>query len=89
MSRQIMPAELEGKLVLVLDHDEAQTLARVLAHYEALTHPVDGNVVPTADGYDPDVWHQVLIGLLHQAAVADIAADLGVEAQPAPAGVSG
>lgn len=55
-----------GTVVVELSVKNAQVLGRILAHYDVLTH----GEPPTADGYEPDVWHHTLIRLLAEAANA-------------------
>lgn len=56
-------------VVLELSPSDAQTLARILAHYDLIVHhrAESGEQLPKADGFVRDVWHKVLIDLLAEA----------------------
>jgi hypothetical protein len=58
-----------GTVVVELTPDDAQNLARVLAHYDAIVtwRGPEGQRVAVADGYVPDTWHHTLIRLLAEA----------------------
>lgn len=58
-----------GTVVVELTPSDAQTLARVLAHYDAIAtwRGPNGEQVPIADGYIADTWHHTLIRLLAEA----------------------
>lgn len=53
-------------VVIELTPSDAQTLARILAHYDVIAgwRGDDGEHIPVADGYDREVWQHVLIELL-------------------------
>lgn len=55
-----------GTVVLELNPSDAQALARILAHYDVIVgwRGPDGEQVPVADGYTPEIWHHTLIRLL-------------------------
>lgn len=56
-------------VVLELTPSDAQTLARILAHYDVIVgfRGPNGEQVPVADGYTAEVWHHTLIRLLAEA----------------------
>lgn len=56
-------------VVLELTPTQAQTLARILAHYDLIVHyrGESGEQLQAADGFDRDVWQHVLIDLLAEA----------------------
>lgn len=58
-------ATTAGTVVVELSLNHAKVLARILAHYDVVTAAGD-----QAIGYDPEVWHKVLIDLLTQRAAA-------------------
>lgn len=62
-----------------LSPDQAEVLARILAHYEALTtsprlREVDPTLVGRLDVYQPGVWQHTIVQLLTARAVARAAA---------------
>jgi hypothetical protein len=58
-----------GTVLVELAPSDAQTLARILAHYDVLTsfRGPEGERISCADGWVPEVWHHTLIALLAEA----------------------
>lgn len=56
-------------VVLQLTPSDAQTLARILAHYDVIAswRGDNGERVPVAEGFDREVWQHTLIRLLAEA----------------------
>lgn len=66
----IVSVSTADTVVLELTPDDAQVLARVLAHYDVIVswRSEDGEQrVPVADGFDREVWQHTLIRLLAEA----------------------
>lgn len=62
-------ATADGTVLVELDPTQAQTLARILAHYDVIAsyRRDDGERMEVADGFDQETWQHTLIALLAQA----------------------
>lgn len=72
-----------GTIVLELNPADAETLARILAHYDALV--ANASTYTEHIGYEADLWHHTMIRLLSERARigGNVAATIDVPLLPA------